>query len=423
MLLALQSVVGIIAIPAIAWALSEERGLLPAAKVVRIVAGALAVQIVVALVLLKLPASRVIFEGLAQAVLAVQNATDAGAQLVFGYLAGAPAPFEMSKPENNFVIAARVFPMILVLSAIVRLLYHWGILQRVVAAFAYLLRRSLGTGGPLSTVSAASVFLGIIEAPLMIRPYLAGMGRGAFFATMCVAMATVAGTVMALYASILAPLVPGAAGHLLAASLMNVPAALMIARLMVPRDFEGGPDSAVMGDGELSRSAMDAIAQGTVDGLRLVATVAALLIVIVSLVALVNAMLAAIGAPFGVNVTLQSLLGMICAPLAWMIGIPWAEAGAAGALLGQKVVLNEFLAYLELAKIPAGELSERTRVILTYAMCSFANLGSLGILIGGLAAMAPERRSEIAELAPRSVVAGFFASLLSAAIVGLVAWV
>lgn len=422
-MLALQSVVGIIAIPAIAWALSEERGLLPAAKVVRIVAGALAVQIVVALVLLKLPASRVIFEGLAQAVLAVQNATDAGAQLVFGYLAGAPAPFEMSKPENNFVIAARVFPMILVLSAIVRLLYHWGILQRVVAAFAYLLRRSLGTGGPLSTVSAASVFLGIIEAPLMIRPYLAGMGRGAFFATMCVAMATVAGTVMALYASILAPLVPGAAGHLLAASLMNVPAALMIARLMVPRDFEGGPDSAVMGDGELSRSAMDAIAQGTVDGLRLVATVAALLIVIVSLVALVNAMLAAIGAPFGVNVTLQSLLGMICAPLAWMIGIPWAEAGAAGALLGQKVVLNEFLAYLELAKIPAGELSERTRVILTYAMCSFANLGSLGILIGGLAAMAPERRSEIAELAPRSVVAGFFASLLSAAIVGLVAWV
>ncbi len=421
MWLALQSVVGILAIPLIAWALSEERGLLPAKTVLRIVAGALAVQIVIALVLLKLPASRALFEGLAHVVLAVQNATDAGAQLVFGYLAGAPAPFEMTRPENNFVIAARVFPMILVLSAIVRLLYHWGILQRVVAGFAYLLRHSLGTGGPLSTVSAASVFLGIIEAPLMIRPYLSGMGRGAFFATMCVAMATVAGTVMALYASILAPLVPGAAGHLLAASLMNVPAALMIARLMVPRDFEGGPDTAVMGDGESSRSAMDAVAQGTIDGLRLVATVAALLIVIVSLVALVNAMIAALGEPFGIRVTLQGLLGMLCAPLAWMIGIPWAEAGTAGALLGQKVVLNEFLAYLELAKTPAAELSERSRIILTYALCSFANLGSLGILIGGLAAMAPERRTEIAELAPRAVVAGFFASLLSAAIVGLIA--
>ncbi|MEQ1711847.1 MAG: nucleoside transporter C-terminal domain-containing protein [Hyphomicrobium sp.] len=420
MWLALQSVVGILAVPAIALALSEERRLLPAAKALRIIAGAIAVQIVIALILLKVPASRLVFDGLSQGVLAIQNATDNGAQLVFGYLAGAPAPFDMTKPEHNFVLAARVFPMILVLSAIVRLLYYWGVLQKVVAGFAYLLRRSLGTGGPLSTVSAASIFLGIIEAPLMIRPYLSGMGRGAFFATMCVAMATVAGTVMALYASILSPLVPGAAGHLLAASLMNVPAALMIARLMVPRDFEGGPDTAVMGDGEMSRSAMDAVAQGTVDGLRLVATVAALLIVIVSLVALINSMLAFAGGPFGVTITLQSLLGALCRPLAWMIGIPWAETATAGALLGQKVVLNEFLAYLELAKTPPGVLTERSRVILTYAMCSFANLGSLGILIGGLAAMAPERRTEIAELAPRSVVAGFLASLLSAAIVGMI---
>ncbi len=420
MWLALQSVVGILAVPAIALALSEERRLLPAAKALRIIAGAIAVQIVIALILLKVPASRLVFDGLSQGVLAIQNATDNGAQLVFGYLAGAPAPFDMTKPEHSFVLAARVFPMILVLSAIVRLLYYWGVLQKVVAGFAYLLRRSLGTGGPLSTVSAASIFLGIIEAPLMIRPYLSGMGRGAFFATMCVAMATVAGTVMALYASILSPLVPGAAGHLLAASLMNVPAALMIARLMVPRDFEGGPDTAVMGDGEVSRSAMDAVAQGTVEGLRLVATVAALLIVIVSLVALINSMLAFAGGPFGVTVTLQSLLGALCTPLAWMIGIPWAETGTAGALLGQKVVLNEFLAYLELAKTPPGVLTERSRVILTYAMCSFANLGSLGILIGGLAAMAPERRTEIAELAPRSVVAGFLASLLSAAIVGMI---
>lgn len=421
MSLALQSLVGIVAVPAIAWALSEERRLLPAGRLLRIVLAAIALQIVIALVLLKVPAARLVFDGLGQAVLAIQNATDAGAQLVFGYLAGGPAPFDMSKPENSYIIAVRVFPMILVLSAIVRLLYHWGVLQRVVAGFAYVLQRTLGTGGPLSTVSAASIFLGIIEAPLMIRPYLTGMGRGAFFATMCVSMATVAGTVMALYASILAPLVPGAAGHLLAASIMNVPGALMLARLMVPRDFEGGPETAVMSAGEDSRSSMDAIAQGTVEGLKLVAMVAAMLIVVVSLVALFNSILALAAEPLGIKLTLQGILGTVCAPLAWMIGIPWSEAATAGALLGQKVVLNEFLAYIELARTPPALLSDRSRLILTYAMCSFANLGSLGILLGGLTAMAPERRAEIAALVPRAMVVGFLATLLSAAIVGLIA--
>lgn len=420
MALALQSLVGICAVPAIAWMLSEERHQLSSSQALRIVTIAILTQFVIALILLKIPASAFVFDALGQGVFAIQKATDAGSQLLFGYLAGAPAPFDMTKPENGFVLAFRVFPMILVLSAIVRLLYHWGVLQRVVAAFAYLLRHTVGTNGPLSTVSAASIFLGIIEAPMMIRPYLAGMGRGAFFATMCVAMSTVAGTVMALYASILAPKVPGVAGHLLAASIMNVPAALMLARLMVPRDFEGGPDTAVMSVETESRSSMDAIVQGTLEGLHLVATCVAMLIVIVSLVALTNSIIALIASPFGVTVTLQSALGVLCAPLAWMIGIPWAEAPAAGALLGQKLVLNEFLAYLELAKTPDSVLSDRSRLILTYALCSFANLGSLGILMGGLATMAPDRRAEIAELVPRSVLVGFLTTLLSAAVVGLI---
>lgn len=422
MALALQSLVGIAVIPLLAWLLSEERALMPAHRAARIALAALAVQVVVAVILLKVPAAALVFDALGNAVLAIQAATDQGAQLLFGYLAGAPAPFDTSKPENSYVVAFRVFPMILVLSALVRLLYHWGILQRIVAGFAWLLRRTLGIGGPLSTVSAAGVFLGLIEAPLMIRPYLAAMGRGAFFATMCVSMATVAGTVMALYAAILSPLVKGAAGHLLAASIMNVPAALMLAQLMVPRDFDGGAETAALSVEVESRSAMDAIAQGTLEGLHLVATCIAMLIVIVSLVALFNALLALIGGPFGLSLTLQGILGLLCAPLAWMIGIPWAEAGTAGALLGQKVVLNEFLAYLELAKTPASALSERSRLILTYALCSFANLGSLGILMGGLAAMVPDRRAEIAELAPRSVLVGFLATLLSAAIVGLISW-
>ncbi len=386
----------------------------------RIVAIALTAQAAIALVLLKVPATRVLFDGIGQGVFALQRATDAGMQLVFGYLAGGPAPFEIKAPQNDFLLAFRGLPLILVLSALVHLLYHWGLLQRVVAVFAAGLRRIAGTGGPLGTVSAASIFLGIVEAPLMIRPYLKDMQRGALFATMVVTMATIAGTVMAIYATILDPLVPGAAGHLLAGSIMNVPGALMLARLAVPHGFDSGPASAEIVLSSQPQSSMDAIAQGTIEGIKLLATVIAMLVVMVSLVALVNAILALVAEPFGVKPTLQQLLGYLCAPLAWLIGIPAAESLTAGSLIGQKLVLNEFISYLDLARTPEAALSPRSRVILTYAMCSFANLGSLGILIGALTAMAPERRSEIVSLAPRAMIIGFLATLLSAAIVGVV---
>ena len=416
--LAAQSALGVILIPLFVWAISENRRELGVAGAAGVIATGLVMQFAIVALLLLMPWTRTIFDGLGQGVLALQRATDAGAQLMFGYLAGGPAPFDASKPENAFIVAFRVFPMILVLSALVRLLYHWGVLQRVVQGFAYLLQRSFGTGGPLSTAAAASIFLGLVEAPLLIRPYLKEMGRGALFAAMAVSMATVAGTVMALYASILSSVVPGAAGHLVAASLINVPGALMLARLAVPHDFTGGPASARIELDDPSESSVDAIAKGTTEGIMLVAGVAAMLIVVVSLVALANSILALGEDWIGVKVTLQQMLGYICMPLAFMIGIPWSEAGAAGALIGQKVVLNEFLAYLELVKTPAGELSERSRLLLTYALCGFANLGSLGILIGGLSAMVPERRSEIVAMAPKSVLIGFLTTLLSASIVG-----
>jgi len=422
-MLALQSLAGVVLIPLAVWLLSESRSTLGARRAGVIVATTLAVQLAIAFVVFWLPASRVVFEGLAAGVLALQTATEVGAQLLFGYLAGGEPPFEATKPHNAYLVAFRILPIILVLSAIVRVLYYWGILQRVVAGFAFLLQRLAGTGGPLATVSAASIFLGIVEAPVLIRPYIRDMGRGALFATMVVVMSTVAGTVMALYASILATSVPGAAGHLLAASLMNVPGALMLARLAVPEGFEGGPDRADIKLEDPPQSAMDAISQGAIEGLHLVATVAALLIVVVSLVALANMVLAGVGEPFGVSVTLQSMLGVVMMPLALLIGIPWAEAGTVGALLGQKLILNEFLAYLELAKVPEsgeGALSERSRLLVTYALCGFANLGSLGILIGGLTAMAPERRAEIVALAPRAVAIGFLVTLLSAAIIGCI---
>jgi CNT family concentrative nucleoside transporter len=342
-------------------------------------------------------------------------------QFVFGYLAGGPAPFEMTKPPNAFLLGFRALPLILIMSVLSRLFYHWGILQRVVGAFAWALQRALGVGGPLGTAAAANIFVGMVEAPLLIRPYLKSMGRGALFATMTTGMATVAGTVMALYASVLDRVVPGAAGHILVASVMSVPSAILIARLMVPEGFTGGsiaPEPRIDG---APVSTMDAIAQGTADGIQLLAYVVGMLVVMVTLVTIANQLLGLAANAVGYDLTLQKILGWLAAPLAWLIGIPWAEAQTAGSLIGLKIVLNELYAYLEMAKLEdTAALSDRSRIILTYALCGFANLGSLGIMVGGMTAMVPERRGEIAQLGAKSILAGALATLLTGAMVGLV---
>jgi CNT family concentrative nucleoside transporter len=420
--LALQSALGVFLIPALAWAISEDRRALGGTKLIRVIAVGLAIQFGLAILFLHMPWTRTLFETVAAGVRALQAASDAGTRLVFGYLAGAPAPFEERTPEAGFILAFRVLPLILVMSALTRLLYHWGILQRVVQAAAIALQRTLGTGGPLAVSAAGSIFLGLIEAPLLIRPYLKEMSRGALFAAMTVAMATVAGTVLAIYASILATVVPGAPGHLIAASVINVPGALVLARLAVPTGFADGPASASVTLEGAPRSSMDAIAQGTSDGIRMVAAVAGTLIVMIALVALVNMMLGSLGGLIGVDLSLERILGLICVPLAFIIGIPAPEAATAASLIGQKIVLNEFLAYLELLKLPPDALSPRSELIVTYALCGFANLGSLGILIGGMTILAPERRGEVANLAPKALVVGVLATLLSAAVVGVTVW-
>jgi len=420
--LALQSAIGVICIPLIAWAISENRRENSGMTGVRLVLGGLVAQFILVALFLHMPWTQVLFQALANGVLAIQSAADKGAQLVFGYLAGGPAPYTAAKPEASFILAFRVLPLILVLSAIVRLLYYWGILQRVVQAAAWALQRTFGTSGPLATSAAASIFLGLVEAPLLIKPYLKEMPRGALFAAMTVTMATVAGTVMALYASILSSVVDGAAGHLIAASVINVPGALVLARLAVPDGFSGGPSDAQITLEDAPASSMDAIAKGTFDGLHMVAAVAATLIVMVALVALVNSILGLFGTIGGSPVTLQLILGYLCVPFAFMIGIPAAETVTAGELIGQKVVLNEFLAYLDLLKVPADDLSDRSRLLITYALCGFANLGSLGILIGGLSVLCPERRAEIVQLAPKALVVGFLATLLTASIIGTTVW-
>jgi len=417
-----QSLVGLFALPLIAWALSERRGAIPKARLTRILIGGLGLQVLIAGVMLNVPASRAVFDWAANLVAALQAATSTGMRLVFGYLAGGPAPFETVRPETSFILAFQALPLILIISALSKLLYHWGVLQRIVGAIGWLLQRSLGVTGPVGTSAAANVFVGMVEAPLLVRPYLASMSRSGLFATMTVGMAGVAGTVLALYATILEPLLPGAAGHLIVASVISVPAALMLSELMVPPDAStpagnGEPAPAIVID-DPPRSSMDAIAQGTREGIELLVNVTAMLIVVVALVALGNRLLGFLAAPLGLQLTIEGMLGWLFAPLAWLIGIPWAECAKAGSLLGVKTVLNELIAYLQLGQIPAGVLSERSRLILTYALCGFANLGSLGILIGGMVAMVPARRAEIVSLGARTIVSGTLSTLMTAAVVG-----
>jgi CNT family concentrative nucleoside transporter len=419
MSLQLQSLIGLLAIPLIAWGLSERRGAIKPARLVRIVMAGIGLQVLIAGVMLNIPAARAAFDGAAGLVGALQAATSAGMRLVFGYLAGGPAPFETVRPETSFILAFQALPLILVISALAKLLYHWGILQRVVAAIGWVLQRSLGVTGPVGTSAAANVFVGMVEAPLLVRPYLATMSRGGLFATMTIGMAGVAGTVLAIYATLLEPTLPGAAGHLIVASVISVPAGLMLAELMVP---DGAPDkTAVASDIILDdppRSSMDAIAQGTREGIELLVNVTAMLIVIVALVALANQLLGFVTSPLGVKLTFEQMLGWAFAPLAWLIGIPGPECVQAGSLLGVKTVLNELVAYLQLGQLPPGALSDRSRLILTYALCGFANFGSLGIMIGGMVAMVPARRAEIVSLGAKTIVSGTLATLMTAAVVG-----
>lgn len=425
-MLQLQSLAGLLVIPLIAWALSERRRALDARRSMWLVIAGIVLQVAIAGLMLNVPFMRAAFAWPGKAIDALQAATGAGMRLVFGYLAGGPAPFEIRQPEAAFLLAFQALPLILLVSVLSKLLYHWGILQRVVHGFAWALKTTMGVSGPVGTSAAANIFVGMVEAPLLVKPYLATMSRGGLFATMTVGMAGIAGTVLAIYASLLAGRVADVAGHLVVASVISVPAALLLGELMVPDDgTAAGKELAAetaIHLGDAPHSSMDAVTQGTREGVDLLVGVTAMLVVAVALVSLTNMILAAISGPLGVALSLERLLGWAFAPLAFLIGIPWAECIAAGSLLGVKTVLTEFVAYLQLAALPAGALSPRSTLIMTYALCGFANLASLGIMIGGLVAMVPERRAEIAELAGKTVISGTLATLMTAAVVGLLTW-
>ncbi|HEY0203577.1 MAG TPA: nucleoside transporter C-terminal domain-containing protein [Acetobacteraceae bacterium] len=408
----MQAILGYLVLLAFAWACSEDRRAIRW----RTVGAGIALQLALALLLIAFtPAQRAVLllNGAAEAL---QTATDAGTAFLFGYLGGGPLPFPELQPGSSVILAFKILPLVLVISALSAVLFHWGVLQRLVALFAAALRRAMGLDGPVALAAAVHIFVGMIEAPLLIRPYLAQMGRGELFAVMSCGMAGVAGTVMVIYATVLGPVIPGALGVILTASVISTPAALAIAALMLP--FGAGSEAAATlatPGHDAPSGTLDAIVRGTADGVGPLVGITTTLLVAVALVSLVNQVLGL--APGGW--TLQSLFALPFRPVMWLIGIPWHEAPAASLLMGTKTVLNEFVAYLGLAALPPDALAPRSRLILTYAMCGFANFGSLGILVGGLGALIPGRRAEVAALGLRSVLSGTLATLTSGALAGL----
>ncbi len=410
-----QGAIGILVLLGVAWALSEKRTAIP----VRIVVSGLVLQFALALLFLRFPPVVEALTFLNKFIEALQQATQSGTSFVFGYLGGGAAPFETTAPQYGFILATQGLPLILIVSALSSLLFYWRILPRVVQGFAWLLEKTTGIGGAVGVAAAGNIFVGMIEAPLLIRPYLREMSRAGLFLVMTAGMATIAGNMFVLYAAILSPVLLDAAGTLMTASVLSAPAAVVIAALMVPGDLTGEAAVSVDASGSAD-SAAEAIVQGTLSGVQLVVGVAATLIVAIALVDLANQVIGILPDVGGAELSLQRILGWLLTPFAWLIGISWEDAGRAGELMGTKIVLNELVAYLEMSALPSDTLSPRSELILTYALCGFANLGSLGIMLGGLATMIPERRSEIVALGPKSLAAGTIACFMTGAVAGLV---
>ena len=409
----IQALLGLIAFTGIAWLLSENR------RRVRytIVLSGVTIQLCIAGILLYVPFFKKFFLLLNNVVLSLEAATRAGTSFVFGYVGGGTPPFLLQDTGSNFILAFQALPLVLVIGALSALLFYWRILPYIVRAFSLLLQKTMNIGGALGLGASTTIFLGMVEAPLVIKPYLKNMTRSELFSLMTVGMACIAGTVMVLYPTILKGVIPDPLGHILVASFIHVAAAITIARIMVPESGEETSGSFI--PRRTATSSMDAVVKGTMDGLHLLLNIIAMLVVMVALVHLANLLTGLLPDVGGRPLTLQRILGIVMAPVVWLFGIPWAEAQTAGYLMGTKTILNELLAFLEMAKLPEGALDPRSRLIMTYALASFANFGSLGILIGGLGSLAPERRDEVVGLGMKALVAGTLATCMTGAVIGI----
>lgn len=417
LLLVSQALFGIGAFVVIAIVFSEPRTL-PGWRL--LVAG-LGLQFLFAFAVFNLNFLQQILSLINSGVNAVVKATESGTLFVFGYLGGDPLnvdyPFSISEPGATLILAFRILPLILMFTVLSAILWHYRVLPTVIKGFSLVLRKSLKVSGAVGFSSAANIFIGMVESPALIRPYISVLTRSELFVVMSCGMATIAGSVMVFYSIILQGTLDDPLGHIITASVISAPAAIMIALIMVPEQA-----ATVSEEVELSveyTSLMDAITKGAYDGVRLMVSVGAMLLVLVALVALLNSFFSLVPFPGEDPLTLQRLFGYMFAPLTWLMGIPWSEAQLAGALMGTKTVLNELLAFLALAELPGGSLSEKSTVIMTYALCGFANFGSLGIMIAGLTGMCPGRAIEIVELAPKSLISGTLATCMTGAIAGL----
>ncbi|MEE2692640.1 MAG: nucleoside transporter C-terminal domain-containing protein [Pseudomonadota bacterium] len=413
-----QSAIGILAFTFIAWLFSNGKTRFP----FLIALTTIAAQIGVALLLLYFKPARDALGSLQIVVRALQEATRAGTTFVFGHLGGGETPFEVVNEGAMFSFAFGALPLVIFFSGLSALLWHWKILKFFVRGLAFLLQRVFNVGGAVALSSAANTFLGQTEAPLLIRPYLSKVTRPELFIIITGGFATVAGSVMAVYATILANIDPSILGHIIVASIISVPAAILMAQVMMPEEKGVKPTPAAAADDFGYASSMDAFMRGVTDGLGLYLNIIASLIAFTAFAALVNIMLS--GAPdvAGAPLTLERILGIIFAPFMWLAGVPWSEAFEAGSLMGVKTAVNELVAYVELSKVPEGTFSERTLLIIVYSLCGFANFASLGIVIGGLTALAPDRRQDVIALAPRALVAGTLATMMTGAVIGLI-WV
>lgn len=410
-----QGVFGILVFLGIAWLFSENR----AAVQKRDIVLGVGLQIGLAIIITQFPLVRLAFESLSKGVEVLKQSTQVGTQFVFGYLGGGPVPFTVTPDSgaSTFIFALQALPTIIVMSALSMLLFHWQVLPAIVRLFSLALRRTLRIGGALGVVAASKVFLGNLEAPLLVRPYLKNFSRCELFTVMTCGMATTAASVMALYTSILEGTIPNPISHILTASIISIPAAITLSRILIPH--EGAMTSGTLVAPYRFSNWMDAVSRGTSDGLTIFLHVMAMLIVVLALVSLLNAFLALLPAIGGEPITMQRCLGYVMAPVTWLMGIPWEEAATAGKLLGTKTVLNEVVAFLELSKLTRSELSAHSALIMTYALCGFANFSAIGIAIGGIGSMVPERRDEIVALGVKSVFAGTLATCMSGALIGV----
>jgi CNT family concentrative nucleoside transporter len=416
-LTSVQALFGMSVFIGIAIALSEQRTV-PGWRL--LVAG-LGLQFLFAFAVFNLSFLQQVLGGINSGVNAVVSATESGTLFIFGYLGGDPLnvdyPFAVSEPGATLILAFRILPLILMFTVLSAILWHYRVLPVIIKGFSLVLRKSMKVGGAVGLSSAANIFVGMVESPALIRPYIEVLTRSELFMVMSCGMATIAGSVMVFYSIILQGTLADPLGHIITASVISAPAAIMLALIMVPETDAASKEEVELG--VEYTSLMDAITKGTYDGVRLMVSVGAMILVLVALVALVNSVFSLIPFPGDDPLTLQRLFGYGFAPLTWLMGIPWSEAQAAGSLMGIKTALNELLALLALAELPQGSLSEKSTVIITYALCGFANFGSLGIMIAGLSGMCPQRGAEIVELAPKSLISGTLATCMTGAIAGL----